>query len=116
MEINERIFFLLDKQGRTAKELGDFIKVNPSSISGWKNEGSFPSSKYIIGISQFFNVSIEYLFTGQESTGLLEKDQKELVDTYNRLDRRGQHRVHTVIYEELDRMAATETSSGKNVV
>lgn len=61
MEINERIFFLLDKQGKTAKELGDFIKVNPSSISGWKNEGSFPSSKYIIGISEFFNVSIEYL-------------------------------------------------------
>ena len=115
MEINERIFFLLDKQGKTAKELGDFIKVNPSSISGWKYEGSFPSSKYIIGISEFFNVSIEYLFTGHEANSLLDKDQQELVDTYCQLDRRGQHRVHTIIYEELDRIASSNNSR-KNIV
>ena len=115
MEINERIFFLLDKQGKTAKEMGDFIKVNPSSISGWKNEGSFPSSKYIIGISEFFNVSIEYLFTGHEANSLLDKDQQELVDTYCQLDRRGQHRVHTIIYEELDRIASSNNSR-KNIV
>ena len=105
MEINERIFFLLDKQGKTAKELGDFIKVNPSSISGWKNEG----------ISEFFNVSIEYLFTGHEANSLLDKDQQELVDTYCQLDRRGQHRVHTIIYEELDRIASSNNSR-KNIV
>ena len=34
----------------------------------------------------------------------LSNDENELISTYNRLDRRGQHRVHTIIYEELDRM------------
>ena len=106
MMINERIFHLLDKQNKTAKDLGKFIGVNASSISAWKNEGSFPSSKYIIGISEFFNVSIEYLFTGIEDPNhiSLSESQQELIDTYDQLDRRGQHRVHTIIYEELDRI------------
>ena len=91
MEINERIFYLLDKQGKTAKELGLHIGVNPSSISAWKNEGSYPSSKYIIGISEFFNVSIEFLFTGTEST------------------------TDLVIYEELDRMEQPN-KKGKNAM
>ena len=106
MMINERIFHLLDKQNKTAKDLGKFIGVNASSISAWKNEGSFPSSKYIIGISEFFNVSIEYLFTGIEDSNhiSLSESQQELIDTYDQLDRRGQHRVHTIIYEELDRI------------
>ena len=34
----------------------------------------------------------------------LSVDQEELISTYSQLDRRGQHRVHTIIYEELDRM------------
>lgn len=115
MEINERIFYLLNKQGKTAKELGSHIGVNPSSISAWKNEGSYPSSKYIIGISEFFNVSIEFLFTGSEPTANLTIDEAELIGTYNQLDRRGQHRVHTVIYEELDRMDHSD-KKGKNAM
>lgn len=107
MEINQRIFFLLERQGKTAKELGDYIGIKPSSISAWKNENSYPSTKYVIRISEFFDVSIDYLFTGRSSlsNSTFTTDQQELVDTYNQLDRRGQHRVHTVIYEELDRIA-----------
>lgn len=105
MEINERIFYLLEKQNRTAKELGDFIGVRPSSISAWKTEGSYPSSKHIIRISEFFNVPIEYLFTGQNNNSMhLSKQETELLETYNQLDSRGQHSVHMAIYNELDRM------------
>ena len=105
MEINERIFYLLEKQKRTAKELGDYIGIRPSSISAWKTEGSYPSSKYIVRISEFFGVSIEYLFTGQNNSTLhLSKQENELLETYNQLDPRGQHCVHMAIYKELDRM------------
>ena len=40
-----------------------------------------------------------------------ENDEKELLTTYNKLDRRGQHRVHTIIYEEMDRMNGTQKLS-----
>lgn len=116
MEINERIFYLLKTKYKTAKELGDYIGVATSSISAWKNSGSFPSSKYIIRISEFFNVSIEYLFTGKDimrsedakssfSTPLsLSDNELELLEIYRKLDNRGKHKVHTVTYDELDRL------------
>ncbi len=68
MEINERIFYLLKKQGKTASSLANYLNIKPSSITGWKNEGSFPSSKYIQKISEFLNVTIEYLVTGNDTS------------------------------------------------
>lgn len=66
MEVNERIFKLLEDQKKTAKELAEYIGVKPSSISSWKNENSYPSSKYILKISEFLNVSPTFLFLGEE--------------------------------------------------
>lgn len=116
MEINERIFYLLDRQDKKAKDLAKYIGISASSVSAWKTENSYPSSKYIIRISEFLNVSIEYLLTGIDDESVesdLSTDETELIETYNRLDRRGQHRVHSVIYEELDRMKEEKSNSSK---
>lgn len=109
MDINNRIFSLLKEQGKSAKELSKYITVSESSISAWKNNNSYPSSKYIIGISEFLNVSIEYLFYGKETNNstVLSSDEAELIMNYKELDSRGQHKVHTIIYEEIDRMENT---------
>ena len=104
MEINKRIFMLLEQQGKTAKQLGEYIGVKPSSISAWKTEGSYPSSKYVIRISEFFSVSIGFLFTGEDDSNTLTDDEQELLNTYRELDRRGRHQIHTAIYDEIDRM------------
>lgn len=64
MEIRDRIFELLTKQGKTAKEMGEYIGAKSSSISAWKSGESYPSSKYILKISEFLNVTPTYLFTG----------------------------------------------------
>ena len=69
MNISERIFYLLSRDNKTASELGEYIDVKPSSINGWK-KGSYPSSKYIEKIADFFNVSICYLVSGREESDL----------------------------------------------
>lgn len=110
MSICQNIFRLLKEQGRTAKELGDYIGVATSSISAWKNEGSYPSSKYVISISEFFNIPIEYLFyensTADKSSvnNEISNEESELMNTYRKLDSRGRYKVQTVAYEELDRI------------
>ena len=115
MEINERIFYLLEKQKRTAKELSDYIGVKPSSVSAWKTEGSWPSSKHIVRISEFFKVPIEYLFTGRATPSpILGPQERELLETYRQLDARGQHSVHMTIYHELDRIKAELQDSRPN--
>ena len=65
MTIYERIFYLLEKQNKTASHLASFLNVKSSSINGWK-KGSYPSSKYIENIAKFFNVSLDFLITGKE--------------------------------------------------
>lgn len=94
MDINERIFYLLDKQGRTAVELGKYIDVAPSSINGWK-KGSYPSSKYIIRISEFLGVSIHYLFTGEEEANesTLSSEEKELLNSFKLLQNKERFKV-----------------------
>ena len=116
MEINERIFILLEKQGKTAKQLSEYIGVKPSSISAWKTENSYPSSKHMIRISEFFDVSIEFLFTGKIMTtsSQLSSDETELVNTYKKLDRRGKVRVNNTIYEELARMDGAHGAVSKD--
>lgn len=91
MELNERIFLLLDKKGRTAKELAQYLNVSQSSISAWKNEGSFPSSKYINRISEFFDVSLNYLVNGEEQSFenypdfILSKEEKDIIEQWRKL-------------------------------
>ncbi len=91
MELNERIFLLLDKKGKTAKELAQYLNVSQSSISAWKNEGSFPSSKYINRISEFFDVSLNYLVNGEEQSFenypdfILSKEEKDIIEQWRKL-------------------------------
>jgi transcriptional regulator with XRE-family HTH domain len=64
MTIGERIAQLLDEQGKPAKNLARYLGIDASSVTGWVR-GSWPSSKYIIKISQFLDVSVEWLLTGE---------------------------------------------------
>ena len=66
MTINERIFLLLEKCGKTQKSLADSIGVNEGNIGTWKMRGSDPPAKLIYQIAVFFGVSVEWLLTGEE--------------------------------------------------
>lgn len=89
-----------------SKETG----ISDSLISYWRNGKRKPTLDNLILLAKHFNVTIDYLVFGSQNSSImfgndsLSNDENELISTYNRLDRRGQHRVHTIIYEELDRM------------
>lgn len=52
--------------------------------------------------------SADWILTGSTNSEITNKvlanDEVELLNIYNQLDSRGQHRLHTVGYEELERM------------
>lgn len=64
--INERLFQLLTNQRRLQTELAKFIGLSQQNIATWKQRGSDPPAKYIFNIAEFFNVSVEWLLTGEE--------------------------------------------------
>ena len=67
IEIYERIESVRKKhkisQGKLEQELG----FSNGSISKWKT--SMPNSKRLQKLADYFNVSVEYLITGQEKEG-----------------------------------------------
>ena len=108
MTIGERVARLLDQQGKKAKDLAKYLDIDASSVTGWAR-GSYPSSRYIMGISQFFEVSIEYILTGEAAQKVtadgvegISKSGLQIARLWDRLDERGQTIVKAKIYERLE--------------
>ncbi len=67
MDTIAKISYLLEKNNRTQKELTDYLGLDKSTFSAWKNGKSKSYSKYFTQIAQFFNVSIDYLLDNEKS-------------------------------------------------
>lgn len=76
-------------------------------ISSWK-KGAMPNSEIVIKLSMRLNVSCDFLLTGRKienaASCSLKENEQELLNLYGKLDSRGRHRLHTIAYEELDRI------------
>lgn len=110
--IGERIYSRRKALGITGTQIKKAIGISTGNLSGIEKGNSLPSATALIGLSKILNCSVDWILTGipapeehYEKEIILSDDEKELIDTYNGLDSRGRHRVHTVIYEELDRIA-----------
>lgn len=121
--IGERIAARRKELGITGQQVKDSIGISTGNLSGIEKGSSLPSATALIGLSQILDCSIDWILTGKTPKSefltsiTLSESEEELLDTYNKLDRRGQHRVHTIIYEELDRIEKTaNASSTKSVI
>ena len=68
MTISQRVFFLLEEQGKKQNELSKFTGISTSTISAWNKRGTNPAADTISTIADFFGVSTDYLLTGKETT------------------------------------------------
>lgn len=91
----------------TQQEVADAIGKSKGNISGYE-KGSFePSASTIVKLSECFNISTDYILKGvsrQIESAKLSASESELISNYKKLDSRGEHKLHTVLYEELDRI------------
>ncbi len=100
--IYDRVVDLIKKKGMNGKQLSLALGLKKSPLTDWKNGKSSPTVDQVIRICEIFAISSDYLIFGSELR--LDQDQSELLTNYNQLDHRGKYRVHTIIYEELDRI------------
>ena len=88
MTISQRVFYLLSKQGKKQNELAEYAGISTSTISAWNKRGTNPAADTISTIADFFEVSTDYLLTGEEkrsSASNLNDDEQELLTYYNKL-------------------------------
>lgn len=61
MNTLDKIISLLDEQNRQQKELTDFLGLEKSTFSAWKNGKSSSYKKYLPEIASFFKISVDEL-------------------------------------------------------
>ena len=62
----ERVKQSLKEKGLTQKQLARFLNVQPSTLCEWLNNHNEPPMDAISDISDFLEVSIDYLFGKKE--------------------------------------------------
>lgn len=61
MTISQRIFNVMEQKHLKQSDLAKYIGITSSFVIDWKKKGSIPSADKIVKISEFLNVSIDYL-------------------------------------------------------
>lgn len=59
--LSEKIYTLRRKRGLSQEQLAEIIGVSRQAISKWEGGLSVPESEKLIAISEYFNVTLDYL-------------------------------------------------------
>ena len=109
MEFHEFFNSYMNEHRISNYKMSQDTGISDSLIGYWRAGRRKPNMENLILISDYLGLSLDVMLKGRDNasilsdTSILLPDEDELLNTYRKLDRRGQHRVHTVIYEELDR-------------
>lgn len=83
MNISDRIQSLRKKKGLSQYDLADEMGVSRQAVSKWENGQSIPDIEKIILLSDYFNVSTDYIIKGVEEEE--EKNKKENNIIYSKI-------------------------------
>lgn len=73
--IGERIRYLRNLNGTTLKFLSDATKISKGNLSSYENNKFNPGAEALVLISNFFNVSTDYLLTGKDFSPCLSTEE-----------------------------------------
>lgn len=92
MGFYERLKQECNNNGISPTSLLKQLKISTSKLTSWKN-GSMPNSDFLIPISEFLGVSIDFLLTGKEKEPSLSADEQELLDYFKKLPKKDKQRL-----------------------
>lgn len=81
-----RILELIKRKGKKEKDLTDYLGISSGSISKWKYDGSIVYLKYIEEICVFLDTTPNYLFLGSDEEDRLSLVEKDMLQSYRKLD------------------------------
>ena len=76
--LSEKIYTLRRKSGLSQEQLAEIIGVSRQAISKWEGGLSVPESEKLIAISEYFNVTLDYLL--KEDADCTQKAEQKTVN------------------------------------
>lgn len=64
MTFGERLYELRNKKNISQEELAEVLDVSRQSISKWENDKAYPEMTRLLFMSDYFDVSLDYLMRG----------------------------------------------------
>ena len=86
MAVSNRLYELRKKEGLSQEQLAEKLGVSRQAISKWESEQSFPEYEKLVSISNFFNVSLDYLMKDEEKTN--PENETQIRDTKKHSEKR----------------------------
>jgi len=108
----------MSKNGVSAKELSKIIEVSESTISGWRKKTRNPSADVIVKIANHFNVSCDWIMTGEKFNYsddvivISNPDEKQLISNFRKVNARGRE----CITENADTVATSSRYKNTNII
>lgn len=68
MTFGERLYELRKKKNVSQEELAEVLDVSRQSISKWENDKAYPEMTRLLFMSEYFDVSLDYLMRGVENS------------------------------------------------
>lgn len=78
MTFGNRLYELRKSSGLSQEELAELLDVSRQSISKWESDKGYPEMTRLIFLSDYFQVSLDYLMRGVERKELSEKKRESL--------------------------------------
>lgn len=67
MRFGERLYELRKSKNLSQEELAELLNVSRQSISKWENDKAYPEMTRLLFLSNYFEVSLDYLMRGVEN-------------------------------------------------
>ena len=68
INLSKNIADLRKKKGITQEQLAEALNISPQAVSKWERDASQPDTQTLPLIANYFHVSIDYLFYGENDT------------------------------------------------
>ena len=79
MALSEKLYTLRKKSGLSQEQLAEQLNVSRQAISKWESGTSIPESDKLISISNYFNVSLDYLMKEDNAQSKDESQTEKMV-------------------------------------
>lgn len=116
MSFGDRLIKTRKEHGYTREALAQELGISKFTLRNYELEATEPGHTFLKLISDFFNVSVDYLMelTDEKEvlhTFRLRSSEQDIVEKYRTLDSHGKDMVDTVLKKEAERMAELENES-----
>ena len=82
MEFQQRLYELRKQSGLSQEGLAGLLGVSRQAVQKWETGASRPDLDNLASLARYFNVSLDYLVTGQESQACSDPASTTIVNNY----------------------------------